>query len=118
MMANATANGSGGRAAVNDSVASTAGSHPKHRRATAQGIIAEIGLDMSRFPTPGHLVSWAKLSLRTIQSRPENRAGRTGKGNPYLKAILGEAAAAPPAPPSSSANATGESSGAAASSRP
>ena len=34
----------------------------------AQAIIAEIGLDMSRFPTPGHLVSWAKLSPRTIQS--------------------------------------------------
>jgi transposase len=49
---------------------------------------------MSRFPTPGHLVSWAKLSPRTIQSGPKNRAGKTGKGNPYLKGILGEAAAA------------------------
>jgi transposase len=67
---------------------------PGISRATAQGIIAEIGLDMTRFPTAGHLVSWAKLSPRTIQSGPRNRAGRTGKGNPYLKAILGEAAAA------------------------
>src|SRR5215813_5942485 len=67
---------------------------PGISRATAQGIIAEIGLDMTRFPTPGHLVSWAKLSPRTIQSGPKNRAGKTGKGNPYLKAILGEAAAA------------------------
>jgi hypothetical protein len=49
---------------------------------------------MSRFPTPGHLVSWAKLSPRTIQSGAKNHAGRTGKGNPYLKAILGEAATA------------------------
>jgi transposase len=57
---------------------------PGISRATAQGIIAEIGLDMSRFPTPGHLVSWAKLSPRTIQSGPKNRAGKTGKGNPYL----------------------------------
>jgi transposase len=67
---------------------------PGISRLTAQGIIAEIGLDMSRFPTPGHLVSWAKLSPRAIQSGPRNRAGRTGKGNPYLRGILGEAAAA------------------------
>ena len=60
----------------------------------AHAIIAEIGLDMSRFPTPGHLVSWAKLSLRTIQSGPRSRSGKTGKGNPYLKGVLGEAAAA------------------------
>jgi transposase len=60
----------------------------------AQAIIAEIGLDMSRFPTAGHLVSWAKLSPRTIQSGASSRSGRTGKGNPYLKSVLGEAAAA------------------------
>jgi transposase len=62
--------------------------------AGAQGILAEIGLDMSRFPTAGHLVSWARLSPRTIQSGASNRSGKTGKGNPYLKGILGEAAAA------------------------
>jgi transposase len=61
---------------------------------TAQVIIAELGLDMSVFPTPGHLVSWAKLSPRTIQSGPRTRGGKTGKGNPYLKGVLGEAAAA------------------------
>jgi len=60
----------------------------------AQAIIAEIGLDMSRFPAAAHLVSWAKLSPRTIQSGTSSRSGRTGKGNPYLKGILGEAAAA------------------------
>ena len=60
----------------------------------AQAIIAEIGLDMSRFPTPGHLVSWAKVSPRTIQSGARSRPGKTGKGNPYLKGMLGEAAAA------------------------
>jgi transposase len=60
----------------------------------AQVIIAELGLDMRVFPTPGHLVSWAKLSPRTIQSGAKHRGGKTGKGNPYLKGVLGEAAAA------------------------
>jgi transposase len=60
----------------------------------AQVILAEIGLDMTRFPTAGHLVSWAKLSPRTIQSGARRRPGKTGKGNPYLKGVLGEAAAA------------------------
>jgi transposase len=60
----------------------------------AQAIIAEIGLDMIRFPTAGHLVSWARLCPRTIQSGAKNRSGKTGKGNPYLKGVLGEAAAA------------------------
>jgi transposase len=62
--------------------------------ANAQDILAEIGTDMSRFPTPEHLVSWAKLCPRTIQSGPVTRAGKTTKGNPYLKGALGEAAAA------------------------
>ena len=57
-------------------------------------IIAEIGLDMGRFPTTGHLVSWAKLCPRTIQSGAKSSAAKSGKGNPYLKGILGEAAAA------------------------
>jgi transposase len=60
----------------------------------AQVLIAELGLDMGQFPTPGHLVSWARLSPRTIQSGAKRRAGTTGKGNPYLKGVLGEVAAA------------------------
>ena len=63
-------------------------------RESAQVIIAEVGLAMSAFPTAAHLVSWAKISPRTIQSGARSRPGRTGKGNPYLKGILGEAAAA------------------------
>ena len=61
--------------------------------AAAQVIIAGVGLNMGVFPTPGHLVSWAKLSPRTIQSGPKNRSGPAGDGNPYLKGVLGEAAA-------------------------
>jgi len=60
----------------------------------AQIIIAEIGLDMGRFPTPAHLVSWARLSPQTIQSGPKVKAGKTGKGNRYLKGVLGEVATA------------------------
>ena len=48
----------------------------------AQVILAEVGLDMGVFPSPGHLVSWAKLCPRTIQSGAKHRAGTTGKGNP------------------------------------
>jgi transposase len=60
----------------------------------AQVLLAEVGLDMGVFPSPGHLVSWAKLCPRTIQSGAKHRAGTTGKGNPYLRGVLGEAAAA------------------------
>src|SRR5438094_9164739 len=57
-------------------------------------MLAGNGLDMTQFPTPAHRVSWAKLCPRTIQSGRIPRGGKTGKGNPYLKGALGEAAAA------------------------
>lgn len=67
---------------------------PGISRLTAQVILAEVGLDMTRFPTANHLAAWAKLTPRTIQSGARHRAGKTGKGNPYLKGVLGEAAVA------------------------
>lgn len=48
-------------------------------------IIAELGLDMSRFPTSGHLVSWAGLSPVSQQSGRQSRKAKKGKGDAYLK---------------------------------
>jgi transposase len=59
----------------------------------AQDLLAEIGTDMSRFPTAGHLVSWAKFAPRARQSAGRSKAATTGQGNPWLGGTLGEAAA-------------------------
>ena len=56
-------------------------------------IIAEIGLDMSRFPTPGHLASWAKFAPGINSSAGKTKGnGSTGHGDRYLARVLGEAA--------------------------
>ncbi len=63
--------------------------------AAAAIILAEVGLDMSRFPTPGHLASWAKFSPGIKSSAGKNKGnGATGHGNRYLARVLGEAAVA------------------------
>ncbi|MEV0416708.1 IS110 family transposase [Streptosporangium canum] len=56
----------------------------------AQEIIAEIGVDMSRFPTAAHLVSWAKFAPIDKNSARRKRGGSTGKGNPWIAATIGE----------------------------
>jgi transposase len=62
-------------------------------RVAAAVIIAEIGTDMTRFPTPGHLVSWAKFAPGVKESAGKKKGnGSTGHGNRYLARILGEAA--------------------------
>jgi transposase len=62
-------------------------------RTAAQVIIAEIGLDMRRFPTPGHLASWARFAPGVKQSAGKTKGkNATGHGNPYLARVLGEAA--------------------------
>jgi transposase len=63
-------------------------------RRTAQELIGEIGIDMTRFPTAGHLVSWAKFApIAKTSAGRGTHGGSTGKGNPWLAATLGEAAA-------------------------
>jgi transposase len=58
----------------------------------AAAIIAETGLDMTRFPTAAHLVSWAGLSPVAQQSGKQSRKGKKGKGDAYLKGYCGQAA--------------------------
>jgi transposase len=60
----------------------------------AQELIAEIGVEMGRFPTAAHLVSWAKFAPIDHQSAGTKKRGTTGRGNPWLAATLGEIVAA------------------------
>lgn len=55
---------------------------------TAQVILSEIGPDMSRFPTAGHLISWAGLCPRNDESAGKRRSTRLKKGAPWLKTTL------------------------------
>jgi transposase len=58
----------------------------------AQVIASEVGLDMSRFPTAGHLISWAGLCPRLDESAGKRRSTRVRKGAPWLKTTLVTAA--------------------------
>lgn len=61
----------------------------------ARVIIAEVGVDMTRFPTPAHLCSWARFAPGVKESAGRKKGnGATGHGNRYLAAVLGEAAVA------------------------
>jgi len=61
---------------------------------TAQDIIGEIGVDMTVFPTAGHLCSWARQAPRVSESAGKRKGkNATGRGNPYLGGALGESAA-------------------------
>ena len=57
----------------------------------AAELIAEMGTDMTRCPTSGHLVSWAKFAPRARQSAGKDKPGTTGKGSPWIAGALGEA---------------------------
>jgi transposase len=58
----------------------------------AQVLVAEIGTEMGRFPTAGHLVSWAGLCPRMDQSAGKRRSTRVRHGAPWLKTVLVQAA--------------------------
>ena len=60
----------------------------------ADVIVAETGADMTRFPTAGHLASWAGITPGSNESAGRVKSTRTGPGNPYLQGFLGAAAMA------------------------
>jgi transposase len=61
-------------------------------RRTAEVLMAEVGLDLSRFPSAGHLAAWAGLAPGNNESAGRRRSGRRRKGNAHVCSILVEAA--------------------------
>jgi transposase len=61
---------------------------------TADVIVAETGAEMTRFPTAGHLASWAGTTPGSNESAGKVKSSRTRPGNPYLQGALGAAAMA------------------------
>jgi transposase len=65
---------------------------PGFDRRTGQNVIAEIGVDMGRFPSARHLASWGGMCPGNDESAGKRRGGRTRKANRWLKAALTQAA--------------------------
>ena len=65
---------------------------PGVKALAAQVVLSEIGLDMSRFPSAGHLISWACICPRNDESAGKRRSNRLRKGAPWLKTTLVQAA--------------------------
>ena len=63
---------------------------PGVQRRTAEVVVAEIGTDMTRFPTSRHLASWAGLCPGNNESAGKRKHGRTTKGSPWLRTALVE----------------------------
>src|SRR5438128_725241 len=72
--------------------APSCGPWPAVSETVARVIVAEIGFDMTRFPTAGHLVSWAGLCPRLHESAGKRLSNRTRSSNPWLKTTLVQAA--------------------------
>jgi transposase len=67
---------------------------PGIQRRAAEVIIAETGADMTKFPTAGHLASWAGVCPGNDESAGKRRSGRTTKGSKWLRQTLTECAKA------------------------
>ena len=62
--------------------------HPGVNELSAEGIVSEIGIDMSCFPTAGHLLSWAHICPRNDESAGKRRSNRLRRGGRWLKTTL------------------------------
>lgn len=65
---------------------------PGVKETAASEILAEVGPDVSAFPSPAHLSSWGGVCPGNDESAGKRRSGRTGKGNPYFRATLNQSA--------------------------
>ena len=82
----------GGTIATFDETVALLDTIPGVNRRTAEVLIAEIGPDMSRFPSAGHLVSWAGLGLGNNESAGKHKSDKTRKGDRWLRIALTESA--------------------------